>query len=556
MKKNLNFRFLKFVENLFTDIIGLFFINKYSNFINHNRKIFNFSKLNTNRNILIEFHNWSSLHIASSYLLKSLQKKYNANITAYAGYPLIIRPLRRNLLEKIKWYVGSFFSIKFFGVYKSIGVSKFIYPDISEDQKKRAKLKFSSLLKKVKNNKDIENITINNVIIGDLIYDSFLKLNSLGTINIKSKNFQNYLNQSIQLFYFWENYFNKNNIKAVVISHSVYFLGMFARIAIKKKIKVFVCHPDYINCLNKKIPYARAEFLESKSILENIDKKLLKKGLKYTKKAISNHIAGKKIDIWWTKKSTFSEKKKYRVLNNNKKFKYLIASHSFEDSPHAYGNNLFPDNYIWLDFIGKSTTNSKHEYYIKPHPGLHKFEKENNKIILKNIVKKYPHLILLPENVGHFQLMREGIKCVLTVIGTVGFEYPLFNIPVINASKKNSTYNFNFNIHVDKINYFKSLILEPKKIKLNINQKEILKYYFLRHVYHPRNWLFKNIQFAEKKFGGYNDKIYNYWIQNEYSIKRDEKILNNLNKFINSNDYILDYKYSDRDILEDMKDKH
>ena len=46
MKKNLNFRFLKFVENLFTDIIGLFFINKYSNFINHNRKIFNFSKLN------------------------------------------------------------------------------------------------------------------------------------------------------------------------------------------------------------------------------------------------------------------------------------------------------------------------------------------------------------------------------------------------------------------------------------------------------------------------------------------------------------------------------
>ena len=42
----------------------------------------------------------------------------------------------------------------------------------------------------------------------------------------------------------------------------------------------------------------------------------------------------------------------------------------------------------------------------------------------------------------------------LTVIGTIGFEYPLFNIPVINASKKSSTLKFNFNIHVDNINYY------------------------------------------------------------------------------------------------------
>ena len=75
MKKNLNFNFLKRVETLFNDIMGLFFINKYSNFINHNKKTFNFSKLKTKQNLLIEFHNWSSLHIAGSYLLKSLQKK-------------------------------------------------------------------------------------------------------------------------------------------------------------------------------------------------------------------------------------------------------------------------------------------------------------------------------------------------------------------------------------------------------------------------------------------------------------------------------------------------
>ena len=45
---------------------------KFSNFINHNHKYFNFLKYNSKNKILVEFNNWSSLHISSSYLLKQL----------------------------------------------------------------------------------------------------------------------------------------------------------------------------------------------------------------------------------------------------------------------------------------------------------------------------------------------------------------------------------------------------------------------------------------------------------------------------------------------------
>ena len=82
----------------------------------------------------------------------------------------------------------------------------------------------------------------------------------------------------------------------------------------------------------------------------------------------------------------------------------------------------------------------------------------------KSFIKKYPHIKLLPTNVGHKQLIKEGIDCVLTVIGSIGFEYPLFGIPVINASTKNATINFDFNIHLKSIAKFKSLLLNPKKI--------------------------------------------------------------------------------------------
>ena len=72
-------------------------------------------------------------------------------------------------------------------------------------------------------------------------------------------------------------------------------------------------------------------------------------------------------------------------------------------------------------------------------------------------------------------------------------------------------------------------------------------------MFYPRNWLFDNIQKAEQLYGGYSLEIYDYWVKKEFKKERHVKILDNLKKFINSNNYILDYQFMDRDILKDMK---
>ncbi len=526
---------------------------KFVSFIKHNYKNFKFLNYNSKNKILFEFNNWSSLHIASSYLLKCLQEKYKADIYAYSAQPLVSRPLHMNLFDRLKWFFGKIFSLKFFGIYNSMGVKDFLYPHIDKKIKYKSKIILKKLLKKIKHNKDVENINIYGIEIGDLIYDSYLRYYWRETIDIKEQSFVKYLEQSINIFLYWKKYFDSNKINAVVLSHTVYLYGLFARIATKKKIKVYVCQPDYINSLKNNIPYARYEFINAKKILKKIPKKLLNAGITHAKKRINYHLEGKKIDIWWTK-NPFELKSKNRVLNKNNKFKFLIASNSFIDSPHAYGKNLFPDNYLWLDFIGKSTINSDHEYYLKIHPyGDVLHEKRFTLDVMKNYIKKYPHIKLLPMNVGHKQLINEGIDCVLTVFGSVGFEYALFGIPVINASNKSATVNFDFNIHLKSIAKFKLLLLNPKRIKININKNEILKYYFIRHIYYPRNWLFDNIQKIEQLYGGYSLEVYDYWVKKEFKKERHIKILKNLKKFINSNNYILDYKFMDRDIINDMK---
>ena len=49
----------------------------------------------------------------------------------------------------------------------------------------------------------------------------------------------------------------------------------------------------------------------------------------------------------------------------------------------------------------------------------------------KIYVKKFPNIKRIPSNTPHNQLISEGVDVVLTVFGSVQFEYPFFNIPVI-----------------------------------------------------------------------------------------------------------------------------
>ena len=57
---------------------------------------------------------------------------------------------------------------------------------------------------------------------------------------------------------------------------------------------------------------------------------------------------------------------------------------------------------------------------------------------------------ILPNNYSHKQIIKEKINFILTQHGSVGFEYPFFGIPVINASYNNPQIAYNFNLNPKK----------------------------------------------------------------------------------------------------------
>ena len=525
--------------NFFKKIILINKIKKKFNIFFKNGKI-NKNKKNI---ILLEFGKSAFNHLASAYLCDVISKKFQSKIVAYPGYQLLTTDLKLNFISNLKWNIGNFLSIKTFGILHSFGVNKIFWPQIDSVLETASLKKFNHYNNDIKSKKDLENYNINKILIGDLIYDSYLRKYLVETININSNKFKNFFLDSLRLFFFWEKYFRKNKIKALILYHAVYISALPLRLAIQKKIPVYVFNNEKLYKLDEKRKFYGLEYLDYKKTFEQLQNK--KKKLSIAKKRLLDRFSGKlSSELVYLSKSAYGKTKNFNILKKSNKLKILIAPHSVSDSPHHNGNNFFTDQYEWLEFLGKISNKTNYDWYIKCHPDFNTYF-DNTVNLIKRFCDKYPKINYLNSTISHNQLIKEGINFVLTISGTIAGEYPYFNINAINASKNNPHCKYNFAItpknKTDYINIIKNLKLYKYKTK----QKELLEYYYMRNIYFSNTWFFKDLNKVKFEIKGYKNftsyEMYKYWLNNFYQNEHNEKLIN-LDRFINSKDYIFVHK--------------
>ena len=505
--------------------------NNFKKFIRHNKQYFiKPNIINNNNKILIEFNGWSSTHIWGSYLVNILLNKYKCKIIAYEGYTLISSNLSPNIYLKIKYFLAKNIFGKFFKIYKSFGIDDFIRPKINEYILEKSKRKFKDLSKKIKSKNDILNIKINKILIGDLIYDTYLKNNKLATVNINDKKFKNFFLESIKLFYFWQDYFANNEIKSLIIVHPTYLYGIPMRVACDKGIPVYRATFNQITYITKKNYVTGEEFFLFPSYFKNIAISSKKKAISKSKKILENILSKGKL--------TKNKKINLPKILNKKKFSVLIAMHDFYDSPHVYGNMLFSDFYEWIKYLINISKKTDYDWYLKPHP-----ESSSNELnLIKKLIKINSKIHILPSKVSHSEILKKGVNTVLTCYGTVGYEYAYLGLTVVNASPNNPYRLYNFAYTPKTIKQYENIILNLKKYKLKPSKKKILEFFFIRRLYLVSNWLFIKKNNLSKNFGWkteiYKPLIYKKWIE-QWSMSKHKNIKNNLKRFINSKKYRL-----------------
>jgi len=498
----------------------------------HNKKVFNNEKIKKKNIILIELNQWAYLHIIKSYLANFLSKKYDANLIAFESYTLISDKLKKSIFKIFLRNFLIFFSIGTYGVYKSFGVRKFIYPKIRNKDISSNYNIINYYLKKINSRQNLMKMKIKNVYIGDLIYDTYLKVYKLPTIDVSSKNFQVFLKESIILFLWWYDYLKKNkkNIKSIIVIHSVYLYGLQARICNSFNIKAYKpSNKSIIEINSKNLDHTNDAFYNYKNLKKIKNKKII---YNFSKREIFKIIKGKSSV---GKNYSSKIKNKFRINISKKTLKILVVCHSFFDAPHSFGKFFKNDFYEWLCLLGEISKKTDYTWLIKPHPITY----DEDKIFLEEILNRYPKFKMIEKKYSNQEILNIGIDYALTCFGTISFEYPFLGTKVINFTRNHPFKKFKFSYTPKNLKHYIKILQNLKKFDYSINKKKILEYYFLKRFILDVDYMKLKLD-KSKDMEGYRLKkfffeecFYEQWIDLWTSNKHKE-ILKNIENFINS----------------------
>lgn len=521
-------------------------------FIAHNRQAFGHSQAHSANGpvILLELSAMQSGHIAYSYLANALAELHGARIEAY------LPSAPTNWKRKLLFWMSRHFDLDYLSVYRSFGTAGFFAVEPSQTQVERARSIVEDVKTRLHSLRDLEDLKINGVWVGDLIYDTYLARRRKPTIDLRSPDFNDLLLELIGAFVFWGDFLDQRDVRGINVSHCVYDVALPLRLAVHRGIPVFQTSATHLYHLTQDNLFAYNDFFYFREKFASLPGSVQEAGLAEAKRRIERRFAGEVgVDMAYSTQSAFGAKRHDRLLRPSSRKKILIATHCFFDSPHSYGNNVFPDFYEWLDFLGRMSECTDYDWYIKTHPDYLPGTKE----IIDALVIKYPKFTLLPSDSSHHQIIAEGIDVALTTYGTIAFEYAALGIPVINASRCNPHIAYDFNLHANDEDDYRRMLLNAEWENLKIDRASVYEYYFMRNIFNTDNLFFRNYDKAIEDLGGYygqfTDAVYDRWMS-EWTPEQHQSILSTTKRMIESGDFRMDYSHQGRDISLEPEEAH
>jgi hypothetical protein len=422
----------------------------------------------------------------NAFLLKTNK---SGNFKVFGLWIYSLKPLKKynyRAIEEVIYFTSSVFfflsRVKWMKLYTAISVSKFLnIGDVTIKESifsyKKSKEMFGNIEKK----SDILDLYFNNIYIGDLIYDSYIRLRSEPTVDINDYYLRRIIFHAIKYVIHLDRLFSEGKIEKFVTSYAAYInQGVAVRVAVSKGIETysegnFVQYfkklskddpfhtPRYIdyskdfNCLSNKEACLKLAEIELK---EKFDGKVSKYSLA--------HLNTSKINLY--SKSNFFKAD----------FDGIIFLHNFYDAPHAWGGKmLFNDYYDWTLFLLNLIKDNQLNIAIKPHPNA-----DLSCSTLISLKKQFSNLKWIDSMLSNNAIYSSGIKFGISMSGSVLSELAYHGITPI-AAADNPTSSFNFVTCPESLSKYKEAILNANSIQLPENYlKEVLKFHYMHYMSH------------------------------------------------------------------------
>ncbi len=435
-------------------------------FTRHNRKIWGEQvRKPGGPEILVELYPVAQTVISFAYFANILAKRNGARILSFSSSG------RHALVNQVRHW-------KLHSVYRSFNtVGHLNSGDIGPQAAGRAEAEFHRIRSVLKSKWDIFSIVVEGCPIGCDIYESFLMEYRKPTVDPDSEDFEAHLKSCLRFFYFWQDYLESHTVKGLILSHGLYKYGLLKRLCIREGIPVYLPTVRSMLYLSAMEELGNPKFEAYREHFRNLPPEMREQGLAWAKAQLDRRMAGEVgVDMHYSTKSAYGEKRRERLLKDGPQLKVLIATHCFFDNPHAYGVNLFPDFLEWLEYLGRMSDETDYDWYLKTHPDV----LPGNAEIIAQILEKYPKIKKLPETASHHQLCEEGMAVVLTTYGSIGHEYPMLGKNVINAGM-NPHIAYDFNYHARSLEEYERLLRNLGALDKRADLQELYEFYFIHY---------------------------------------------------------------------------
>lgn len=385
-------------------------------------------------------------------------------------------------------------------IYASFGAKRTLDWSAAQKFRQQAEQQTEAIFSGLQTKWDVLNIAVDGIVIGDLIYDTYLRFFTTATVDLRDPRLRKLIYEAVIISLVAKDYFSRNKVVGVFPDHTVYIkCGILVRVAFAHKVPVYILpyNPHfYILQLDPELSEGmtnvtkRWSYYKYKQIFEQLPAAQQQEGREKARVALEERLSGKIDTRVLVGHSAYGQASAERILSTSDKPKILVLLHDFCDSVHCFREMLFPDFYEWAHHLLSKASETDFEWYVKPHPNSMTSEAKNvtNAAVIAELKRQYPEMILLDAAVSNRQLVDEGISAMFTVHGTAGHELAYLGVPVVNAGD-NLHVAYDFNQTPKTVEEYDALIARAGHLDRDrIRQDEVAEFYYMHYFYfHERN---------------------------------------------------------------------
>ena len=325
-----------------------------------------------------------------------------------------------------------------------------------------------------------DKLRINEIQIGDLVIDSYLRFKPSPRFDVHDTFVFDIIKQALRDIDLAFKYFSRSKPRLYLCSYTTYIEhGIPARVAVNVGVPVRV----YGNLIafGKKLSindtYHTANTNQYREKFEELTEVEKENAFRLAESQLNQRLSG-------TVDAATSYMKVSAYACNDETIpdvaeSVVIFLHDFYDSPHIYDDLIFPDFWTWVCFTIQTLSDNGLSFWVKPHPNQISLSEG----VLLDLKRQYPEVRFISSKVSNIELAKAGMICGITVYGTVAHELAYLGLPTISCARHPHN-SFEFCRTAKTLDEYHKMLLTPTLYPLSLidMRKHALAFYFMHNL--------------------------------------------------------------------------